>query len=119
MTDTRLIKDDSFVVVIDNGVDEPLLGIGETEEAALNDADQDGEYRKKGYSVELRYCHAEHFYSVRLSERGLGWNWNDDYLCPVYDDELRKQLIVATLLRKYKVKAERSKRHEQHKIKTI
>ena len=102
MTNHRRIKEDSFVVVIDNGVDEPVLGIGETEEAALNDADKDGEYRKHGHSVELRYVHTDHFYNVCLSKSGLSWTWNDDYLCPVYDDETQKRILESTLLKKYK-----------------
>jgi hypothetical protein len=119
MAQIRLLREDSFVVVIDNGIDEPLLGIGKNEEDALNDADKDGEYRTTGYRVELHFFHAEHFHSVGLNDRGLVWSWDEDYLCPAYDEETKKRISDATFLKKYKAKAERSKRHEQHKIKTI
>ena len=108
MTNHRRIKEDSFVVVIDNGVDEPVLGIGETEEAAIDDAlrpkwDTESAFDKKhGFSVEVRYAHAEHFYSVYLIKDVLLWTWNDDYLCPVYDDETQEKIIHTTLLRKFK-----------------
>ena len=108
MTNHKRIKEDCFVVVVDNGVDEPLLGIGETEEAATDDAvqprwDTESAFNKKhGFSVEVRYVHAEHFYSVNLTKDGLSWTWNDDYLCPVYDEETQERIVESTLLKKYK-----------------